>query len=181
MSQIRIIQFKQSWPILFSLRAKILQSHQLTQNSYWVHEMNLPTTFSWLAEKKWYEFSVSSIYWLMQHRIFDFSHNSRLIKWIQQKLFIKNQRLDQGWNLNHYTIIVSMLVKLLLNHIHAWVILSNSSNSSNSTKKQFILEKLDYVTYLWIASLSRRTREPLVKATNTRAFLCRTNTAANSS
>ena len=52
-------RFKQSWPILFLLPAKILQSHLLTQNSYWVNENNLLMTFFWLALKKWYELSVS--------------------------------------------------------------------------------------------------------------------------
>ena len=38
-------------------------------------------------------------------------------------------------HLNHYTRMFSVLVwRLLLNPIHAWVIVSNSSNSSNSTK-----------------------------------------------
>ena len=54
-------QFKQSRPILFSLPAKILQTHQLTQNSYWVHEKNLPTTFSWLAEKNYMDFLFRSM------------------------------------------------------------------------------------------------------------------------
>ena len=54
-----LAQFKQSLPILFPLPAKIRQSHLLTQNSYWVHEKNLPLTFFLLAQKKWYELFVS--------------------------------------------------------------------------------------------------------------------------
>ena len=53
------LQFRQYQPILFSLTTKILQSHLLTLKSYWVHEKNLLTPCWWLAQKKWYELSVS--------------------------------------------------------------------------------------------------------------------------
>ena len=40
---------------------QILQSHLFTLKPYWVHEKNLLMTCRWLAQKKWYEFSVSCI------------------------------------------------------------------------------------------------------------------------
>ena len=54
--------FRQYQPILFSLPAKILQSYLLTLKSYWVHEKNLLTPCWWLAQKKWYELSVSKLF-----------------------------------------------------------------------------------------------------------------------
>ena len=41
--------------ILWSLPAKICQSHLSLVNSHWVLERILTSAFHWLAEKKWYE------------------------------------------------------------------------------------------------------------------------------
>ena len=69
---------------------------------------------------------------------FEFFHNSCLIRQIQQKNYKKFRDLTTDWTLiaclavnhsSHYT-----SVRLLLNSIHAWVILSNLSNSSNRMK-----------------------------------------------
>ena len=54
-----------------------------------------------------------------------FCHNSRLIRWIQQNKILKKCLIPD--NSNHYTRIFSV-------PIHAWVILSNFSNSSYYVK-----------------------------------------------
>ena len=81
------------------------------------------------------------------NNLFEFFHNSRLIKWIQQnKNYKKIQRLTRDWvqiaclairHSNHYTRMFSVLV---------WGCnLSNSSNLSNWKKiSSFKKKKLDY-------------------------------------
>ena len=73
----------------------------------------------------------------------EFFHNSRLIRRIQQKDWSQINCLTVSLS-NHYTRMFSVLVwdcKWIL--VHAWMILSNLSNSSNWMKISLFWQKLD--------------------------------------